>query len=508
MRMLPRVLSRSVVLLGILPGIACVSREASRPVDSEAPVEAPVETAADESQPHIVIVLADDLGLGDLSFMNADARTSTPHLDAVAAAGIRFTDAHSPSAVCSPTRYGMLTGRYCWRTSLKRGVLWTDDPLLIASDRPTVASELRRHGYHTAFVGKWHLGLGSTKPTDWSGPLDAGPHTVGFEESVGIPSSLDIPPYCWFRNGRGDPPPLGTIEASSHRRQGGDGFWRRGAIAEGFVHAEVLPRTIDEAVAIVERHARDRSAKPLFMQVWLPAPHTPWLPLEPWRGSSEAGFYGDFVNQVDHEVGRLLASIEACGMTEDTLFVFTSDNGAHWPETDVERYGHLANGDVRGQKADIHEGGHRVPMLVRWPRRIDAGIARDEVVCLTDLYATSLAAAGVDPRRSGGGEDSIDLLPLLISGESGGLAARPGVVHHSADGMFAVRVGDWKLIEGLGSGGFTRPARRDAAPGEPDAQLYDLVRDPRETRNLASERPDKVAELQAVLDEIRGGPQP
>ncbi len=454
--------------------------------------------------PHIVVVLADDLGAGDLSCLNPHARTATPHLDAVRAAGASFSDAHSPSSVCSPTRYGILTGRYCWRTRLTQGVLWIDDPLLIEPDRPTIASELRDAGYHTAFVGKWHLGLGSTGSTDWSKPLDAGPHTVGFDESVGIPSSLDIPPYCWFRNGVGDPSPTGTIGGSRHRRQDGGGFWRAGPIAEGFVHEDVLPRSIDESIAIVERHAVDRPDQPLFLELCLSAPHTPWLPQDAWRGTSGAGYYGDFVNQVDAEIGRLLAALDAAGLADDTLFVFTSDNGSHWPRADIERYGHDANLGRRGQKADIHEGGHRVPLLVRWPGVVAADSTIDEPVCLTDLYATSLAAGRVSPAASRvGGEDSIDLVPLLRDGDASALDTRPGIVHHSLDGMFAIRVGRWKLVEGLGTGGFTDPKRRDPADGEPAVQLYDLDADPRETTNLAAAHPDIVSRLQSLLDGLR-----
>ena len=457
-------------------------------------------------RPNIVVVLADDLGAGDLSSLNPDARTSTPNLDRLRAGGASLSDAHSPSAVCSPTRYGILTGRYCWRTRLKSGVLWTNDPLLVEDGRPTTASVLRDAGYHTAFVGKWHLGLGSEKPTDWTRPLDAGPHTVGFIESVGIPSSLDIPPYVWFRDGVGDPPPTGTVEGSAHRRQDGGGFWRAGAIADGFEFEEVLPRSIDESIEIVRRHAADRPDQPLFLQLWLTAPHTPWLPQEAWRGTSGAGYYGDFVNQVDHEIGRLLAALEATGLARDTLFVFTSDNGSHWPVADIERYGHDAHLGRRGQKADIHEGGHRVPLLIRWPGMIAPGTTIDETVCLTDLHATSIAAAGLiaDDPGAVGGEDSVDLVPLLRDGDVSTLAARPGIVHHGLDGLFAIRVGNWKLVEGLGSGGFTVPRRREPADGEPAVQLYDLAADPRETTNLAAEHPEVVARLGSILEAIRG----
>ena len=492
---LPRM---TAILLLLLPLSGC--RSAPRPA------------ATPPTPPNIVIVLADDLGIGDLGCYNPDAATSTPNLDRIAGAGAQFTDAHAPSAVCSPTRYGILTGRYCWRGSLKSGVLWTDDPLLVEPGRPTIASELRTLGYRTAFVGKWHLGLGSEKPTDWRGAIDAGPHTVGFDESVGIPSSLDIPPYCWFRDGIGDPPPSGTIEGSGHRRRNGGGFWRAGPIAEGFEHDAVLSRSIDESIRIIESHAVERPDRPLFLELCLSAPHTPWLPDAAWRGSSGAGHYGDFVNQIDFEMGRLIDALDGCGLGTDTLLVFTSDNGSHWPVADVRRWGHASNLAWRGQKADIHEAGHRVPFLVRWSGIVDPGTVRDETICLTDLYETSLATAmpGTTARRpvgTPGGEDSVNLRPLLVSGDARNLAGREGIVHHSLDGMFAVRVGDWKLVEGLGSGGFTAPRRVEPEHDGPSVQLYDLARDPGETTDLAKTHPEEVARLQAILDRLRDDPR-
>ena len=282
------------------------------------------------SRPHVVIILADDLGQGDVGVMNPNSKIPTPNLDRLALQGARFTDAHSPSAVCTPTRYTILTGQYCWRTKLKSGVLWGRSPLLIAPDRPTIASELQSAGYHTAFVGKWHLGLGSQEREDWTEPFDAGPHTVGFDESIGIPSSLDIPPYCWVRNGHAEPPPTSTVERSEHRRKGGGGFWRKGAASEDFDFQDVLPRSIDESIHIVRQHAHERSNEPLFIYLALSAPHTPWLPLDGDAGSTSVGHYGDFVASVDTQVGRLLDTLDATGFSENTLLFFTSDNGSHW----------------------------------------------------------------------------------------------------------------------------------------------------------------------------------
>ena len=450
--------------------------------------------------PHVIIILADDLGQGDLGVMNPDSRIPTPNLDRLAIEGARFTDAHSPSAVCTPTRYALLTGRYCWRSSLKSGVLWGRAPLLIEDGRPTIASELDQAGYHTAFVGKWHLGLGRSEREDWNEPFDAGPHTVGFNESMGIPSSLDIPPYCWVRNGQAQPPPNSSVEKSEHRRKGGGGFWRKGPASPGFDFQSVLPTTIDESMRIVREHSNERSGEPLFMYVALSAPHTPWLPLQSEQGTTPIGHYGDFVASVDAQVGRLLKALETSGLSENTLLVFTSDNGAHWPESDIKRWSHDGNNQFRGQKADIHEGGHRVPLLVRWPGVIEPGTTHTQTVCLSDLYETTRSAAGLD-KKPIGGEDSFDLMPLLRTRKM--TETRPAIIHHSLDGMFAIRKGQWKLIEGLGSGGFTPPKRSAAAEGQPDCQLYDLAEDPSESNSVAVEHPKVVEELRALLQRYR-----
>ena len=453
-------------------------------------------------KPNIILILADDLGQGDVAIMNEQSRIPTPYLDLLASEGARFTDAHSPSAVCTPTRYGILTGRYCWRSSLKSGVLWGRDPLLIEEGRPTIASELNLLGYHTAFVGKWHLGLGSQKRDDWTEPFDKGPHTVGFEESFGIPSSLDIPPYCWVRNGVATPPPTETVKGSQHRRNKGGGFWRKGAASPGFSFVDVLPDSIDESVRIVQAHAIKESDEPLFLYLALSAPHTPWLPLHAQQGTTTVGHYGDFVASVDAQVGRLLAALDETGLADNSIVIFTSDNGAHWPNSDIEKWNHDGNNARRGQKADIHEGGHRVPLFVRWPGVVEANSVIDQTICLTDLYETSRAIAGL-PKAPLGGEDSLSLLGLLKTGDATHLTQREAVVHHSLGGMFALRVGDWKLVLGLGSGGFTSPKTRTPDEGEPSVQLYNLLSDPAETTNVASVHPEIVARLTALFNRIR-----
>ena len=454
---------------------------------------------SEEKPPNILLILADDLGSGDLGVLNPDSRIPTPNLDGLAREGMHFTDAHSPSAVCTPTRYGILTGRYAWRTHLKKWVLNGSSPLLIEDDRPTLPSVLGESGYTTSGVGKWHLGLGNQQPTDYARPLDPGPLAVGFTQYEGIPASLDMEPYVWIVGESLESAPTTVLPRSEHRRQGGGGFWRKGRAAPGFDMNDVLPRIGRTACRMITTLASDD--EPFFLYVPLTAPHTPWMPDQSHAGRSEAGYYGDFVAMVDTTVGSILDCLERSEAAGDTLVIFTSDNGAHWPAGDVAKFGHAANLGRRGQKADIHEGGHRVPFIVRWPDHVAAGTSNPRTICLTDIFPTAVAAAGIDlPEEAA--PDGVNLLPLL-EGSGDPVDRRSAIIHHSGDGMFSIRSGRWKLIEGLGSGGFTRPARITVPEGEVGVQLYDLEADPSESRNLASEMPEEVTRLQDLLEKIR-----
>lgn len=457
-------------------------------------LRAVAQPATSARPPNIVIILADDLGYGDLRSYNADSKIPTRHLDRLAAEGMRFTDAHSPSGVCTPTRYGLLTGRYAWRTSLKRGVLNGYSPLLIEPGRSTLASLVKQRGYATAAIGKWHLGLGTAQPADFTRPLEPGPLQVGFDYFFGIPASLDMPPYVFVENRAATVPPTGTTAASEMRRRGGNGYWRAGAIAPGFTHEGVLPALTEQAVSFIGKQS---PAKPFLLYLPLTGPHTPWMPTAEFRGKSGAGYYGDFVVQVDAAVGRVMSALDRAGVGANTLVIFTSDNGAHWLPADIEKWGHRANGGWRGQKADIWEGGHRVPFIARWPDTIRAGSTRTDLVCLTDLFATVAAIAGV-PLSDDAAEDSFSLVPAL-TGRTLQAPIREAVVHHSSDGTFAIRQGPWKLALALGSHGFSEPKDIEPKPGEAQGQLYNLEEDPREERNLWLEKPETVARLSALL---------
>lgn len=459
-------------------------------------------------RPNIVLILADDLGYGDPTCYNDQSKIPTPQMDKLAAQGIRFTDAHTPTALCTPTRYGIQTGRYSWRSSLKRGVLNGYSEPLIEKDRLTVASFLKRHGYATGCVGKWHLGLGwvpansAEKPKEgniaYDQPVTHGPPALGYDYSHIIPASLDMDPYCWLENGHVVEAATGHTPGSKRRWDGGGGFWRAGPIAPSFDFYEVLPTITTKSVDFIKRQTPER---PFFLYVPLTAPHTPWMPKNEFRGKTKVDWYGDFVTEVDWALGQIVQAVEDAGFKDNTLVVFTSDNGSHWPAAQIEKFGHRANGPWRGQKSDIHEGGHRVPFICRWPGRIKPGTQSRQTICLTDLLATWAAILG-DPLPADAGQDSYNILPALLD-PSLDKPIREATVHHSGNGIFALRQGPWKLIQGLGSGGFTAPAQVKPKPGGPQGQLYNLEDDPSEQKNLWAEHPEIVERLGALLERYK-----
>ena len=465
--------------------------------------------------------MADDMGYGDLGSFNEGSKIPTPHMDALAAQGMRFTDAHSGSAVCTPTRYGVLTGRYAWRSRLKRGVLSGYSRSLIEPGRMTVASLLGENGYHTAVIGKWHLGLDWTtvsEPNDWSEddtskafqgasdfakpegleidftqPVSHGPATVGFDYSYIIPASLDMAPYVYLENNVCEKP--ATIHEPG--RFDGPVFWRPGEAAEGFDFFDVLPNLTRHAVAYIEERAASPEA-PFFLYFPLPAPHWPWVPTEEFVGRSEAGKYGDFVTQVDAQVGMLMDALERTGQAENTLFILTSDNGAEWDPSHIEEFDHYANHpSQRGKKRDAWEGGHRMPFIARWPAKVAAGSTSDQTVCLTDLMATAAQIANVK-LAADAGEDSVSFLPALLGEDSGPL--REATVHHSVDGTFAIRKGPWKFIDGPGPGSNQWDGPKE---GDPPTQLYDIEADRHEDKNLVTEEPDRAQELKDLLERYK-----
>lgn len=449
--------------------------------------------AGDKTPPSIVIILADDMGYGDPGCYNKDSKTPTPHIDRLAKRGMRFTDAHSAAAVCTPSRYALLTGRYPWRSSLKKGVLQGYSRSLLEPGRLTLAELLRRNGYFTACIGKWHLGLGDAEKTDYAKPLKPGPRSAGFDYFLGIAASLDMPPYVYIENEGVTAPPSGTI-ADQDKPRGGAPFWRGGAIAPDFKHEEVLDKLTDKAVDIISKQS---AKKPFFLYFPLPAPHMPVLPTKPYVGKTKAGPYGDFVVQVDEVVGRVMKALEEAKLANNTLVIFTSDNGGYWFPVDIETWGHRSNGPLRGQKADIYEAGHRVPFIAAWPGVIPEGKSEDEVVCHTDLFMTAARMVGAKVPDDAA-EDSFDLRPVF-KGDKRVAPIRPFTIHQAADGELAIRQGPWRLCRTLGSHGFSTPRTLKAKAGEAEGELFDLSRDLSETRNLWLEQPEVVRRLAGLL---------
>jgi arylsulfatase A-like enzyme len=444
-------------------------------------------------RPNIVYILADDLGWGDMRCYNRDSAVPTPNLDRLASQGMRFTDMHSPSSVCTPTRYGILTGRYAWRSSLKKGVLWGYSPNLIEPGRMTVASMLKAQGYATCGIGKWHLGFGVREKVDYDQPLRPGPNDHGFDYFFGIPASLDMDPYVYVENDHVVEKPTAHTEGRNSPR---GVFWRPGAMAPSFKIEEVLPTLANKAISYIKDRAK-KPSQPFFLYLALTAPHTPWVPLPAFRGKSKAGDYGDFVAQVDDVAGQVLRALTDAGLEKNTLVIFTSDNGAHWTPEDKAKYPHLANAHWRGMKADIWDAGHRIPFLARWPGKIPAGAVSAEIGCLTDFMATAAELVGAR-LPANAAEDSFSLLPVLL-GRKLTKPVREAVVHHSSEGMFSIRQGEWKLCLGLGSGGFSQPKKVQPKPGEAPGQLYNLREDPEEKRNVYLEHPEIVQRLTALL---------
>jgi arylsulfatase A len=438
-------------------------------------------------QPNIVYVLCDDLGYGDVHCLNPQhGKIATPNMDRLAAEGMAFTDCHSGSSVCTPTRYGILTGRYAWRTKLQASVLNGTSPPLIASDRLTVATLLKEHGYATAAIGKWHLGLQFAAQT-YEDPLVDGPTHHGFDYYYGISASLDMPPFVYIQNDRFTKVPTATKT-----------WIRSGPAAEDFEAIDVLPTLTHKAVDYIADQAAKR--QPFFLYLALNSPHTPTVPSPRWQGKSGLGEYGDFVMETDGSLGEVLGALDLAGIVDNTLVVLTSDNGcspaAGIPE--LERQGHYPNYPFRGHKADIWDGGHRIPFLVRWPAKVSAGRSSDQIVCLTDLMATCADIVGAKlPDRAG--EDSVSLLPALLGKDEEPL--REAVVHHSIHGLFAIRQGKWKLDLCAGSGGWSKPGDAEAAKaGTPPVQLYDMSADVGESKNLQTEHPEVVERLTKLME--------
>lgn len=453
-----------------------------------------------EKPPNIIFILADDLGYGDLAYLNKEGKIHTPHIDRLAGNGVVFTDAHSSSAVSTPTRYGILTGRYNWRSSLKKSVLgWYDNPL-IPAERTTMPAMLKSQGYHTACIGKWHLGMNfptidGNKPTDretecnidFSRPITGGPCDVGFDYFFGV-DAPNYPPYCFIENRQ----TVGIPDTFYPRSEALD--CRAGRGIAGWKLEKILPALEQKAVGFIDRSAK--SKQPFFLYFPLTSPHTPIVPMDQFIDQSKLNLYADFVMQTDAVVGAVVAVLEKNGISDNTIIVFASDNGCS-PRADFEllrEKGHNPSYIFRGMKSDLFEGGHHIPCIVSWPAGIKPHRV-DQTICLNDFMATFATICGYT-LADDEGEDSYNILPLLTHPDEMSVI-REAIVHHSIDGSFAIRQDKWKLLLSSYSGGWSKP--KSPPENAPRYQLYNLEQDEGETHNLYESYPEIAEKMRLRL---------
>jgi arylsulfatase A-like enzyme len=486
-------------------------------------VFAPGSAPAAEGRPNIVVILADDLGYGDVGCYGA-TKVRTPRIDQMAREGMRFTQGHSPASVCSPSRYNLMTGRYCWRTWAGHGTVWANDPLLIEDGRTTLASLLKGAGYATGCVGKWHLGFGRPGTPGWddllgpdfNGELRPGPLDVGFDRFFGMPAvgqhpniyiegrrvvGLDARDPIRFIN---DPRPSYQVDYLRRPRTAPTNLQMASGKGAELVFEDCALRLTEEAVGFI----RANHSVPFFLYFAPRNIHSPLRPNARFKGTSAIGVYGDFIHELDWSVGTVLDALDRFEVAGNTLVIFSSDNGGVAPQrhetVPAEVAGHRINGPLRGQKTEVYEGGHRVPFIVRWPGRVKPGVTSGALVANTDLLATCAEiVAGTLPDHAG--EDSYSFLSTLL-GESTGAAPRTELVTDSMMGLFAIQQGPWKLIQGHGGGGHfpgSTPASAAPHPADPAGQLYHLGNDLGESKNLYAENPEIVARLTTLLQRIQ-----
>jgi arylsulfatase A len=475
------------------------------------------ETKIAARKPNIVVILADDLGYGDVSCLNPESKIQTPHIDALAKAGVLCTDAHSPSAVCSPTRYSLLTGRYAWRhRTLRVGVLPAWDPPVIEPQQKTVPRLLGSAGYDTACIGKWHLGFdwpwkqadqysklnrvnfhATADMFDWSRPLGGGPLGAGFHTYFGLAGGL-YPLLTFVENDRINGP-VEDVKTDTLPTSGAHGNIQNGIGRRDWAFDQVMPELTRRAVLYIEE--KSKGDRPFFLYFATTSPHTPIVPTKEFQGRSGAGSYGDFVIQTDYAIGKVVQTLKACGIWDNTLLIVTSDNG---PEPRIKAvmadYGHFPAAKLRGMKWNTWEGGHRVPFVASWPGGgIQGGARRDELICLTDLYATLATVGGAPPDNS---NDSLNVLPML----RGKGPVRTEMVYHGGSMGLGLRRGQWAFLQG-GAGAREYPVQSKKLGIEsPDAdlQLFDLSMDPSQRVNVADKHPERVREMAARLSEVSG----
>ena len=481
--------------------------------------------AADK--PNILFILADDLGYGDVGCYNSESKVPTPHLNQLAREGIRFTDAHSPSTVCTPTRYSILTGRMAFRTGMRGVFTGAGGPCMIEGGRLSIGGLLQQQGYTTALFGKWHVGmtfrdkdgkpinqngLAAVKRIDYTKAIPDAPIHRGFNHFFGTvccPTTDWL--YTFIEGDRIPVPPTRIVDRGPLPKHPYSRDNRPGMIAPGYDLEEVDMVFLDKSLKFLENHAKESPEKPFFLFHSMQAVHLPSFPGKAFKGMTKAGPHGDFIFEMDHIVGELMKALKKHGMDKNTLVIFSSDNGPEVPTTIAMRRDHKHDGarPWRGVKRDQWEGGHRVPFIARWPDNIKAGSTSGQTVCLTDLMAT-VAAITEAKLPNNSAEDSYNILPALLSQDTEPI--RKYTLHQTMSLALAIRSGDWKYLDHKGSGGnnynrggewgmkqFALPEKTPGAPG----QLYNLKTDPGETTNLYLEQPEIIQELKTKLEEFK-----
>lgn len=480
-------------------------------------------TQLPEKQPNILVLYADDLGYGDLTCYNAESKIPTPHLDRLAEQGMRFTDGHSSSGICTPSRYALLTGRYHWRKFY--GIVGAFEDSVFDPEELTLPEMLQQQGYVTAAIGKWHLGWDWTsilKPDaepnpygdrgrttwgyedmDWSKPIANGPLAHGFDYYFGD-TVINFPPYCWIENDQVTQVP-DTMMDTDLFKPIKEGRWecRPGPMVTGWDPYENIPVTTAKGVEKIHEYAQ--GGKPFFLFFAFPSPHAPIIPNDEFDGTSGAGPYGDFVVETDAACGQLMQALEEAGVADNTIVIFSADNGPEfYAYPREEKYGHWSSHPLRGLKQDIYEGGHRVPYLIKWPGVIEPGSVSDALVSQIDYMATFAGILGVD-LPGDQAVDSHNLLPVL-KGESD--SVRTTHIHNTWQDRYAIRHENWLLIDT--ATGYSRdPAegweKRHGYPADNDApvELYEMSQDIGQRQDVAAQHPETVAELQALLKKIR-----
>ncbi|MCG6190682.1 sulfatase family protein [Maribellus maritimus] len=485
-----------------------------------------------QEMPNIIFIFADDMGYGDVSCNNPYSRVSTPAIDQLAKEGIRFTEAHSAGSVCTPSRYGLITGRYFFRAPKQRSH-WGYLSPYISPERETIGDMLKKSGYTTACIGKWHLGLNWQRKdkslplieaqgragytnVDFSLPVSGGPYDLGFDYSFIMPASLDMPPYVFVKNNEvvdqeiiltADmyPNRLEKTEFAWDKKYINDDdiywergvWWRNGEMSKSFNVEECLDAITKEGLAFIERVSETEN--PFFLYLPLTGPHTPWVPNKHFKGKTGLGTYGDFIMQIDNIVAQITELIKEQGIEKNTMIIFSSDNGAAWETEDILQYAHQSNWGRRGMKGDTWDGGHHIPLVIKWPEKIKAGTIYNYDIGLTDFYAT-FADMTHQEMNENEAEDSYSFMTVLNGNREEKF--RDHIIYLSSSGKLAIKKGDWKYIQGLGSGGFSYPANLSPVKNGPTSQLYNMKKDIEEKNNLFLQKPKIAEELNTYLKKL------